>query len=612
KSPEPTMSTVEHYSFYDGLPEGKWTRILLLEPGAYDDPVSCSLYLTPFQSAEYEAISYVWGSTQDTDSVVCQGLEIDVTANLVQSLRQVRYADRPRHLWVDALCINQRDLQEKAFHVNMMGEIYSHAWRVVICLGDDGHSGEAARIAFDAIQDYNRLAAKYMTERRIVDGSGWKPADDEGGYGLITGERLLPAVQIFKKPWFGRVWVLQEVGLAREVLLAYGRSTIKLTQIMDFAEAWAQTGNDFPGVYFSSGLISGLFNHVWATYAESVDQSWYRSSFILATSARQVMRTNKPEFQDVLFKARHIQKATDPRDFVYAFLGHPLAKSDDGQLLVEADYERTMAELRILLFSRLSERSLRFLGLTWHKVPEDLSKGPSWCPYLDARRPWTMNGRYDASRCESLSTQATNIRPRVVDSCLETSVYIIDTVFLCGSIAGGEPSLDGSAQAEDADAHRLATEAALFNRPSIAEEYWALLEATERSHNLAYADKALAFASTLLHACDADDKDPASIARSFSDFCKEHCPTIQDRLEKHEWLNQWASANTHFIPFVPRTASSIKGERFLTTKKGYCGTSTPLVKPGDMICIIPSVQTPLVIRPVEGRDGVFHIIGSSY
>ncbi|KAF4820680.1 hypothetical protein CGCSCA5_v003766 [Colletotrichum siamense] len=374
---------------------------------------------------------------------------------------------------------------------------------------------------------------------------------------------------IFKKPWFGRVWVLQEVGLAKEALLAYGSSTINFTEIMDFAQAWSQTGNDFTGVYFSSGYISGLFNHIWATYAESVDRSWYRSSFILTTSTRLMMRKNKPDFEDVLFKARQIQKATDPRDFVYAFLGHPLAKADDGELLVGADYERTMSELRLLLFSRLSERSLRFLGLTWHKVPADLSKGPSWCPYLDARRPWTMNGRYDASRGENFLTQATNIQPRVVDSCLETSVYIIDTVLLCGSIAGGEPSLDDSAQAEDADAHRLATEAALLNRPSIAEEYWTLLEATERSQGLAYADKALAFASTLLHACDADDKDPASIARSFSDFCKEHCPTIQNRLKKYKWLNQWASAKTHFIPFVPRTASSIKGEKFFTTMKGY-------------------------------------------
>ncbi|EQB56069.1 hypothetical protein CGLO_03908 [Colletotrichum gloeosporioides Cg-14] len=114
-----------------------------------------------------------------------------------------------------------------------MGEIYSHAWRVIICLGDDGHNGEAATTAFDAIRDYNRLAAEYMTESRIAGGSGWKPADDEGGYGLITGERLLPAV-----------------------------STINFTEIMDFAQAWAQTGNDFTGVYFSSGYISRFFNHI--------------------------------------------------------------------------------------------------------------------------------------------------------------------------------------------------------------------------------------------------------------------------------------------------------------------------------------------------------------
>ncbi|KAF3801187.1 hypothetical protein GCG54_00010869, partial [Colletotrichum gloeosporioides] len=516
----------------------KRTRILLLEPGAYDDPVSCSLYLMSFQSAEYEAISYVWGSTQDTGSIVCQGLEIGVTANLVQSLRQVRYVDHPRHLWVDALCINQRDLHEKAFHVNMMGEIYSHAWRVIICLGDDGHNGEAATTAFDAIRDYKRLAAKYITQSRIADGSGWKPADDEGGYGLITRERLLPAVQIYRKPWFGRVWVLQEIGLAEEALLAYGSSTINFTEIMDFAQAWAQTGNDFTGVYFSSGYIWGLFNHIWATYAESVDRLWYRSSFILTTSARQVIRKNKPDYEDVLFKARQILNTEGYR-----------------------------------------------------------SKG------------FCRNGRYDASRGENLLTQATNIKARVFASCLETSVHSVDTIFLCGRIAGGEPSLDGSAQVENADAHRLATEAALCNRPSIAEEYWALLEATERSHGLAYADKALAFASTLLHACD-DDKDPASIARSSSEFCKENCPTIQDRLEKHEWLKEWTSAKTHFIPFVPRTVSSINGEKFFTTKKG--GTITLLVELSDLICIIPSVQTPLVMRPVEGRDGAFHIIGSSY
>ncbi|KAF9876859.1 hypothetical protein CkaCkLH20_05705 [Colletotrichum karsti] len=534
------MSGFEEYSFYDAVPAGKWTRILLLEPGAYDDPIRCSLYLTPFQSAEYEAISYVWGNTQDVGSITCQGLEIDVTANLVQSLRQVRYRLEPRHLWVDALCINQRNLPEKAFHVNMMGEIYSHASRVVVCLGDDGHNGESAQIAFDVIRDYNRIAAKYMTESRIADGSFWKPKEEDGGYGPVTGERLLHAVRIFKKPWFGRVWVLQEVGLAYDVLLAYGNSTIDFTEIMDFALAWCQTGNDFEGVYFSSGWISGLFDHVWATYAPNIDFSWYRSSHILTTSARNTIQKNEPKFEDVLFKARHIQKATDPRDFVYAFLGHPLAKSADGKLLVEADYTR-------------------------------------------------MEG-----------------------SCLEASVYAVDEILLCGDVAGVEPSQEVDARARNEDAQRLATETALSHQPSLAEKYWAIMEATERDSGIAYQDKAFAFASTLLHSCDKDDQRPASVAKSFSDFCKTYCPNIQSYLEEHAWLDQWAAAETHFIPFIPRTASSIKGERFFTTKKGYCGTSTPLVKPGDLICIIPSVQTPLVIRRVEETDDAFRIIGSSY
>lgn len=487
-------------------------------------------------------------------------------ANLVQALRQLRYRDEPRHLWVDALCVNQCNLLEKAVHVNMMGEIYSHAWRVIICLGDDGDNGESAKIAFDVIKDYNKIAAKYMVESRIADGSWWKPKEEEGGYGPITGDRLRHAMKMAKKPWFGRVWVFQEVGLSRDALLAYGRSTINFTEIMEFMEAWSQTGNDFPGISFSSGWISGFFAHVWVTYVADIHQSWYRASFILTTSARHAKRRRTPQFLDVLFRARTMQNATDPRDFVYAFLGHPLARSEDGELLVEADYTITTSELRLRLFSRLSDRSLRFLGLTWHNFLTDLSKGPSWCPHLSCQRHWTINRRYDASRGEHLLLPAEKHRTRVNDSCLEASVYIVDTVLLCGGLVGRLPSEENDAEAQ-ADALGHSAPKMFSDQPSLAEEYWAILEATESQNGLAYPDKALAFASTLLQACDEDDN--ASIARSFGDFCREYCPIVQAYLEEHEWLDQWTSTKTRFIPFLDRAAWSIKGERFFTTTKGY-------------------------------------------
>lgn len=501
-------------------------------------------------------MSYTWGSTEDVSSITCQGLEINVTANLAQALRQVRYEHGPRHLWVDALCINQRNLQEKGVHVNMMGEIYSHAWRVIICFGDDGHNGESAKITFDVIRHYNRLAAKYMVESRIADGSSWKLEEEGVDLGPVTDDRLRHALKIFDKPWFGRVWVFQEVGLSKDALLAYGGSTINFTEIMDFAFAWARANNNFLNAHQVGGSIFGLFTTVWATFAASTDQSWYQSSFILTTSARNTMRRHKPEFEDVLFKTRRMQKATDPRDLVYAFLGHPLARSEGGELLVEADYTITTSELRLRLFSRLCGRSLRFLGLTWHKFPTDLSKGPSWCPYLDCHRFWLINDRYDASRDEHLLIPTEKHRARVNGSCLEASVYIVDKVLLCGEIAGGQE-----------DASYDPTEKMLSAQPSLAERYWAILEATESRHGLAYPDKALAFASTLLQSCDREYD--ASTAKSFGDFCREHCPIIQTYLDKHEWLDQWASSKTVFIPFIPRSGSSIKGARFFTTTKGY-------------------------------------------
>lgn len=449
----------------------------------------------------------------------------------------------------------------------MMGDIYSQAWRVIICFGDDGHNGESAKIAFDVIRDYNRLAAKYMVESRIANGSSWRlEEEDEGHYEPITDERLHHALKIFDKPWFGRVWVFQEVGLSRDALLAYGGSTINFTEIMDFAFAWSQADNNFRNAHQTGGSISALFKTVWSTFAANNDQSWYQSSSILTTSALYSRRRYRPEFEDVLFRTRETQKATDPRDYVYAFLGHSLARSGGGDLLVEADYAIDMSELRLRLFSRISDRSLRFLGLTWHDSLTDLSKGPSWCPHLDCHRKWTFNGRYNASGGEHLLIPEGKHRARVNGSCLEAAVYIVDTILLCGEVAGGLTSQDCD-QAEVHMAQSRATEKMLSNQPSLAEEYWAILETTESRIGLAYPDKALAFASTLLQSSDIENH--ASTAKSFDDFCREYCPMIQTYLEEHKWLDQWASAESHFIPFIPRTAWGIKGKRFFTTTKGY-------------------------------------------
>ncbi|KAI8715883.1 HET domain-containing protein [Fusarium sp. LHS14.1] len=565
---EVDQSRCTAHQLYSPLPAGIWTRILVLEPGDVGGPISCSLHAARFDSEceipLYDAISYVWGSTGDTRSIYCQGHPVNITVNLFQALRQMRHPRESRRIWADALCINQLDLLEKSVQVNMMGDIYAHARQVVVCLGDDGQNGEAADIAFSAIRDFNRVAAKYLSEDTLRSGKWWKPDD---GYGPVTAARLQNVAPIFSHPWFERVWVLQEVGLAKKAVLAYGFSTIDFAEAMDFVQARARTASSLPGPSFRPGLISSLFTYILSSYVKDVENSWFRSSRVLKVLAQQSLKTGRIDFEDVLFGARQTQKGTDDRDFVYAFLGHPFARSEDGELLVRADYTGSMSELRLSLFSRLSTRSLRFLGLLWHCTPEELTSGPSWCPQLDAHRAANINGRYEAFRGEDL-TSGGEFSPRVDGSSLKVCVYLVDTTDFLEQVVLEEPRDSEKATIDDRKTSYLAMESISPERPSIVETYWSLLEESENCHGLAYEDKGFAFASTLLGALEGEDA--PSIARSFAQFCREHCPSIHSYLEECRWLQGWSSREpTRKISFQQRAANVMRGQRFFTSAKGY-------------------------------------------
>lgn len=88
----------------------------------------------------FEALSYTWGSLQSPETALhCdpdnQITEFSLGQNLACAFRHLRYMDRPRRLWVDAVCINQDDLEERSTQVLRMGPIYSRAQRVLAWIG---------------------------------------------------------------------------------------------------------------------------------------------------------------------------------------------------------------------------------------------------------------------------------------------------------------------------------------------------------------------------------------------------------------------------------------------------------------------------------------------
>ncbi|KAI8626049.1 HET-domain-containing protein [Xylariaceae sp. FL1651] len=173
--PSPTVETdmVPTDQLQETLPEG-WVvketlegRYLFMRlgssgvPNSWDHPdntVERASYDMEVQKPKsdfepnYEALSYTWGSTWnsvevyvvDTTHPSPSRRTMNIGDSLATCFRYLRYRDRPRRLWVDAICINQADIHERNIQVRRMGMIYSLANRVVIWVGEAGFGSSHA------------------------------------------------------------------------------------------------------------------------------------------------------------------------------------------------------------------------------------------------------------------------------------------------------------------------------------------------------------------------------------------------------------------------------------------------------------------------------------
>ena len=114
-------------------------RLLHVEPNAdRKAPLSCKLRTTSLTDhPAFQSLSYAWGEGTPTTTLRLEDLELDITSNLNAALCAVRRPDQALLLWVDAICINQHDLEERNHQVKLMRQIYTQASTVNIWLGDE-------------------------------------------------------------------------------------------------------------------------------------------------------------------------------------------------------------------------------------------------------------------------------------------------------------------------------------------------------------------------------------------------------------------------------------------------------------------------------------------
>ena len=194
--------------YYDDLSRVSETtiRLLYLEPGQFRDPIVGRLICHPVErKPRYDALSYSWGEQDDWNLITLNGkYGFAVTQTVWCALRRLRSTAVARPIWIDAICNNQSNTRERNQQVGIMDSTFGNARSVLIWLGDCSDGEFADRNA------------------RLVDN--------------ILAD-LECDVHDATKAWWNRLWVVQEVALAKELMVYFGPHVLTWADFFMSAEA---------------------------------------------------------------------------------------------------------------------------------------------------------------------------------------------------------------------------------------------------------------------------------------------------------------------------------------------------------------------------------------
>ncbi|KAK0702820.1 heterokaryon incompatibility protein-domain-containing protein, partial [Lasiosphaeris hirsuta] len=307
-APIPLTKTLKYQ--YPPLLKPGHTRLLRLMPDEQEDAgVQCWLFDYPLHDSGrgmnlYEALSYTWGDMDSYQSISINQRDMRVTPSLHTALLHLRDPYLERFIWVDALCINQCDPNEKGHQVQSMAKIYAKAGRVIVWLGE---AADGSDQAIEVIR---------------VASTGQPPTPlDKTSQQAILG--------LLQRTWFQRIWVLQEVAAARHVLIKCGS-----TEIDGYAFCVGLHALNFPFEAYPD--LQSLI----PTTTYLIRDAPFRPRCVTNRSGRFSLQIRPLR---VLVDMYHTRKATDSRDKVFALLG--MSSDDGGEATFSADYTASWGQI---------------------------------------------------------------------------------------------------------------------------------------------------------------------------------------------------------------------------------------------------------------------------
>ncbi|KAI0425578.1 heterokaryon incompatibility protein-domain-containing protein [Xylaria sp. FL1042] len=260
----------------------------------------------------YTALSYAWGYKKGTHEIFIGNRRLPIGDNLMSALRDLRREDRPIRLWIDALCINQRDINERNHQVQQMRSVYSSALETVIYLGRQ--MGD--NIEYSAWNFLERHATWAMNENGDADPD--LPAKREI-MSHFRGELSDVEMSVLKRPWFRRLWVFQEVVVSITLSIQCGGRRISWD---DFCKSLLLSPRNQDRYGFSLSLVDRVDIVRDMFHTRCLYQELHGMGHALPFWRAQVEapKHNTLDILDLLQKTRRLE-ASDPRDKIFGLVG---------------------------------------------------------------------------------------------------------------------------------------------------------------------------------------------------------------------------------------------------------------------------------------------------
>lgn len=383
------LSNITPYR-YSPLPGARCVRLLEIYRGIGD--LSCSLVTASLDdNIEYDALSYTWGDPRPPlfhvinpqqwerrHPIKCSGATILVAENLLQGLLRLRSfmeedgSALQRFVWVDAICINQNDTAERSSQVTMMGDIYANAKTVVAWLGKhDAYTERALQLIgyLSAIpqEDYQRYKGLELSQAH--------PGIPETDWNALAA--------FFKRSYFSRVWIVQELALAYGVIFLCGSFTTTLEALFNCSTYF---------IYTQSSKYLTLRHSLFASISDRMQKKTIRPvgyELSVISKIRSSLGSGHISARYVMEIGR-AWNATDPRDNVFAMYGlaERMLQGSSTELTVRPkspDYSKTVAQVYVeyaeyILATSQNLQLLSSVEDKSHRSAELSDSLPSWVP----------------------------------------------------------------------------------------------------------------------------------------------------------------------------------------------------------------------------------------